>query len=739
MRRLSTLIILLSVACMMAMAQIEISPRAQVMIKNSKTARSSQTQRAKSANSAEQRLTFVVKVAENNGAQTFAKMKELGAVVQAKIGRQAVISIPASSVDELCRIEGIQRIAEGQKGKKKTDVTLVETGVNLINGSTEDTQTAYTGKGVTIAILDEGFDFQHIAFKDAEGNNRIKCVYVLGDTDGAGKKMSIEDPEAGTIEFPGLVYDTPELIATLTTDKEDEVHGTHTAGIAAGARSPLGFQGMAPDADLVLVAFGKVATAKKGDDNLDVDDYMVTGMAFINEYAVRNNKKLVFSFSANQHDGPHDGTGPVPEAVAELSQNAIPIISSSNEGDERIYLYHKFSTEQPSFKVSFDKSVKSDFSGFDDWDLSGIASTTAGYEYGEYGDEGDEGDENDEDIMEESLLMVTRSTDKNANLTLKATIFQFDKETYSIIGDVYEIGEWNFQSLISDGPALLSSEDNAELAQYFTGQLGCAALYSSTGKLGMGLQSYGYTEPGYCIKLEISGTEGSVIDSWFEGSGFNSTYEGFAFGSAEKSAGEWSSTPSCISVGAYCANNVERKTNGEEEEDPQFSVGKYADFSSYGTMLNGVTQPTVSAPGVHVVSSLNTYAIDPEDRSDKMAWDGCYYGAESGTSMSCPVVSGIVALWLQANPDLTLSDIKEVMRETSVNDSFTAEDPIRWGYGKINAAKGLEYITHMTGINEISTSNAKVNGIIYDLSGRRLNGKPQRGMYIMDGRKYVVK
>ncbi len=45
----------------------------------------------------------------------------------------------------------------------------------------------------------------------------------------------------------------------------------------------------------------------------------------------------------------------------------------------------------------------------------------------------------------------------------------------------------------------------------------------------------------------------------------------------------------------------------------------------------------------------------------------------------------------------------------------------------------------MTGINEISTSNAKVNGIIYDLSGRRLNGKPQRGMYIMDGRKYVVK
>ena len=38
--------------------------------------------------------------------------------------------------------------------------------------------------------------------------------------------------------------------------------------------------------------------------------------------------------------------------------------------------------------------------------------------------------------------------------------------------------------------------------------------------------------------------------------------------------------------------------------------------------------------------------------------------AESGTSMSTPVVTGIIALWLQADPTLTPAKIKEVLAAT---------------------------------------------------------------------------
>ena len=120
-----------------------------------------------------------------------------------------------------------------------------------------------------------------------------------------------------------------------------------------------------------------------------------------------------------------------------------------------------------------------------------------------------------------------------------------------------------------------------------------------------------------------------------------------------------------------------------------------------------------------------------------MQWQGYPYGAESGTSMACPVVSGIVACWLQANPSMTLDEVKEVLRETSVNDNYTTHDPIRWGYGKINAAQGIEYIlshTAIRGIHETPTTN---HDIIYDLQGRRVTS-PTHGIYIKDGHKYVV-
>lgn len=69
---------------------------------------------------------------------------------------------------------------------------------------------------------------------------------------------------------------------------------------------------------------------------------------------------------------------------------------------------------------------------------------------------------------------------------------------------------------------------------------------------------------------------------------------------------------------------------------------------------------------------------------------------------------------------------------------------MRWGYGKINAKKGLEYIQdHVTGIVDITTmppggSQPPVwrGASVYTLDGRRLSGKPSpKGVYINKGVK----
>lgn len=202
--------------------------------------------------------------------------------------------------------------------------------------------------------------------------------------------------------------------------------------------------------------------------------------------------------------------------------------------------------------------------------------------------------------------------------------------------------------------------------------------------------------------------------------------EGYITGDDIISGSDWTSTTDVISVGAWCANTTQR-TNAQGQQDTQ-------------------------SPGVNVVSAWNRYYDTanggPTSYIDAMTWQGFPYGSTTGTSMACPAVAGIVALWLQAHPELTLADVKDVLANSCDNDEFTAKNPIRWGYGKVNAKRGLEYIQdHATGIVDITTmppggSQPPVwrGASGYTLDGRRLSGKPsQKGVYINKGIKVVMK
>jgi len=200
-------------------------------------------------------------------------------------------------------------------------------------------------------------------------------------------------------------------------------------------------------------------------------------------------------------------------------------------------------------------------------------------------------------------------------------------------------------------------------------------------------------------------------------------------------------------VGAWCANTTARayEQGMEDTESTNETQGGIATFSSYGPMFNGVMQPTVCAPGVNVVSALNRYCNISGDGGatsyiDAMQWQGHPYISLNGTSMSCPAAAGIIALWLEANPRLTLADVKDVLANSCDNDEFTLDNPARWGYGKINAKKGLDYIRQTTGIVELDDVRSMMSDAWYMLDGRRISAKPTaKGIYLNKGRKVAIK
>ncbi len=122
--------------------------------------------------------------------------------------------------------------------------------------------------------------------------------------------------------------------------------------------------------------------------------------------------------------------------------------------------------------------------------------------------------------------------------------------------------------------------------------------------------------------------------------------------------------------------------------------------------------------------------------------------------MACPVVSGIVALWMQAKPTLTVTEIKEIFKSTCVNDEWTTNilkipsmNLVQAGMGKVDCLAGLKKILNTTGIETVKADGSReatpatmysVNAPVYNMMGQQVD-KTHKGIVIYKGRKYYNK
>src|SRR5580765_94136 len=113
-----------------------------------------------------------------------------------------------------------------------------------------------------------------------------------------------------------------------------------------------------------------------------------------------------------------------------------------------------------------------------------------------------------------------------------------------------------------------------------------------------------------------------------------------------------------------------------------------ADFSSSGpTAVDFEAKPDLVAPGVGTVSLSvpgSTFYIEKVTSllSGTLGLGSKPYLALSGTSMAAPVVSGTIALMLQANPNLTPNLIKALLQYTA--QVYPGYSPLREGAGFLN-------------------------------------------------------
>lgn len=454
--------------------------------------------------------------------------------------------------------------------------------------------------------------------------------------------------------------------APFNDPNDNEGHATHVANIAVGRKvEGCDYYGVATGAEL-LPMMSNLSTSST-----------VAQAAAIKKYAEGEGKPWVINMSFGSNSGPHDGSSDTDQNMDKLStKGGILVGAMGNSGAEKLHVMHKFTEdgEKAYFYIKLDDQLN-----------------TNSVVYSE----------------------VWAANEGEGLLTIRPAVLSRGKLYYPTAVQMNAAGQ-TFEAEVSP----FNNRQYGKFSGYFKQLLTKMGLntgefvWEVEGKAGAECHAWLNTDLAAGAFAKTKLTLDDKVYTTPEGDGNYATGAGAA------------SIPSSISVASY--NNATSFTSLNGNNYSFDSLGDVADisnFSSRGPSLStdpkALPTPTIAAPGGVVISAFSkkakSFSTDATENVQKVTSGGnpFYYGVMSGTSMATPVVTGIIALWLQANPELTSDDVAAILKKTARKDSYTGRNLTwskEWGYGKIDAYEGLKEAIRMRpdGVNQTLNSAAPV-------------------------------
>lgn len=598
-----------------------------------------------------------------------------------------IARIPLSRLAALSKRPEVLRIEAREPCRAQLDTALIITRAAALHQPADD-RLPLMGENVVMGVMDIGFDLTHPTFRMADtGRLRISAFWDQLDSLRMG---------ADTL-FVGRQFTSPEniLAKAHATDGYSQFHGTHTAGIACGSGHDGNFAGVAPKADICLVA-----NAVSEDLPLIPEErrFLYTsatdllGFKFIFDYAERCGRPCVISFSEGAYQDLYGDDQLAYEVLDSMvGSGRIICAAAGNLGRYLTYLHKPAGQTSARSLLQFESQKAYYTLRSSDKTQVRLSFLTA-----------------PEHVLAERVVTTAEILACPDSL-LRDTV-QFDEKAYALTmaayPTCYDSTRWATELLLES----LAGEENRT----------------------------------YRVLLTLEGRE-QEVEAFASGGHFanSSLFPDYQQAQFSHSIHTPGSAPSVICVGSTAYRTGVRNFEGQWQPLDAGSGGLRTTTSSVGPTLTGLVKPDVMAPGQNVISAMSSYYLEKNKESwaasydvERFFYEGREYSwnAQSGTSMSCPLAAGIIALWLQACPTLSPQQAMEAIAATSRQPEAALSYPnTQYGYGEIDAEAGLRYILrHFAGIENPTTGGTKKVTAIFDLCGRQISENHVRhGIYVL--------
>jgi subtilisin family serine protease len=602
-----------------------------------------------------------------------SELSEIGIKINGHFGPVISIQVKLDQLESIQKLSCITYIEISSRSNSthyKNDIERQTTSVDKVqNGLSNGLPMNYTGKGVVVGIVDVGFQCNNPTFFSADGKkNRIVRYWQQSNKQG---------PAPNGFNYGTELIDSNSIIPA---NDLDGTHATHVAGIAAGSgfsTPSLQYRGMAPEAELVFVSI------KYSNDTLGgsaLGDYVVANPTildaykYIFDYAESVGKPAVINLSWGMHTGPHDGTSLFDIATESLvGKGKVLVGANGNEGDNNMHWNYQFNRDTAStIMIENNRQWRQRESVYSDFWGSKNSNFSIQIEF-----------------IDTNKITIAKTPFVNSTSD-KVSVFKFntDSSTFSVAFVCQS------KNPLNQKPNITVMADHQNQRKYAI----IAHIVSDTSL--------------------VHGWNSGATREWTSGSFTNKLNKldfrnSYINGNTNYTAGEnGGSSKAVISVGALAARSAYRNVKGSWVNDSGYVVPvNLARFSSKGPSVDGRIKPNISAPGFDVPSAVNNkqfggWMLDKTLLKTVFRNDTQYWSAFNGTSMAAPHVTGIVALILQSNPNLTSAQVKTILETTATVDQNTGSVPNNsYGYGKVNAYNAVLMALQYAGINSFNKGN----------------------------------